>query len=115
MKKIQIVRHGEVILKPISILPKNLKIKSEGHKQIIAHSETGHHHTLVSDIETQKIQILVDENGASYIKIDYPATLIHEKTGSEVHTPHKILPAIYQIIIKKQFDYFERKIKEVRD
>jgi len=115
MSKPQIVRHGEIILKPISKLPKEAILKSETDKQIIAHSETGHHHTLVSDLPAQKFQVLTDLNGNTYLNLTSSATLIHEKTGNEVHTPHKICPAIYQIVIKRQFDYFEKKMREVRD
>lgn len=113
--KPQTIRHGEVLLKPISKLPNNTILKEETNKQIIAHSETGHHHTLVSDLPAQKFQILTDDNGNSYLKLNSSATLIHEKTGSEVHTPHKIMPAIYQIVIKKQFNYFSKAIEKVRD
>jgi hypothetical protein len=111
----QIIRHGEVILKPISKLPEGAMLKSEVNRQIIAHSETGHHHTLVSDKIAQKFQILTDDNGNTFLKLNDFATLIHEKTGEEVHTPHKVIPAIYQIVIKKQFDYFEKAMKQVRD
>lgn len=111
----QIVRHGEVILKPISNLPDKVILKEETNKQIIAHSETGHHHTLVSDLPTQKFQVLTDDNGNTYLKLTNTATLIHEKTGKEVHSPHKIMPAIYQIVIKKQFNYFLKAIERVRD
>ena len=40
--KQQIIRHGEVILKPINILPKKAQINNQDYKIIIAHSETGH-------------------------------------------------------------------------
>lgn len=39
--KPQIIRHGEVILKP-SKLPKGAKLNKEDKKVIVAHSETGH-------------------------------------------------------------------------
>jgi len=112
---IKIIRHGEVILKEINKLPLDAKLKIETDKQIIAHSETGHHHTLVSAEPAQKFQILTDLDGNTYIQLNSCATLIHEKTGNDVHTPHRVMPAIYQIVIKRQFDYFEKKLKAVRD
>ena len=33
------------------------------------------------------------------------------KTGNEIHTPHKVVPSIYKVIIKKEFDYFAGILK----
>ena len=51
MKK-QIVRHGEVILKPIAELPKEARLELETNIHIVAHSETGHHHVLKTKEKT---------------------------------------------------------------
>lgn len=39
--KTQIVRHGEVVLKPTT-LPKGAKLEKEVSEIVVAHSETGH-------------------------------------------------------------------------
>ena len=41
--KTQIVRHGEIILKP-SNLSQDAQLVISTNKYIVAHSETGHHH-----------------------------------------------------------------------
>lgn len=112
MKNAQIVRHGEVILKPVSELPKEAKLEKETKKFIVAHSETGHHHILTSDLSKFKVYT---HNGDTYIEVPELSELIHEKTGKDTHAPHKIAPATYKVVIKRAFDYFAKKMARVRD
>lgn len=107
----KIVRHGEVILKAVAELPKEAKLIDKTNKYVVAHSETGHHHVLES---TDKYEVY-SWNGETYIKLGKLGTLFHEKTGADVHTPHKIQPAIYKVIIKQSYDYFEKRMANVRD
>lgn len=107
----KIVRHGEVLLKPISSLPKEAKFSKSYKKYIVAHSETGHHHVLES---TKDIKVFTWK-GDRYIEVPEISELWHQKTGKDVHSPHKIVPGIYKINIKKSFDYFSKKMSEVRD
>ena len=109
--KPQIVRHGEVILKPISSIPQNAVLSKETKKYIVAHSETGHHHVLES-IDNYEV---FTSNGETYIKLGTVGTLFHEKTGKDVHKAHTIQPSIYQVVIKKSYDYFSKKMARVRD
>jgi len=112
--KNEIVRHGEVILKPCE-LPKEAKIIEEKEKLVVAHSETGHHHVLTKDkIDLSKFKVY-SYNGDKYVEVPIISDLLHEKTGKDVHKTHKILPGIYKIILKKEFDYFAGVIKRVRD
>ena len=111
--KQQIIRHGEVILKPIDTLPKGAILEKEVKEEIIAHSETGHHHILTApDMTKMKFYTF---NGERYIELPQIAELWHQKTGKDVHTPHKVNPGIYKINIKKEFDYFSGLLKQVRD
>lgn len=110
MKKPQIVRHGEVILKP-SELPTGAVLKIQKKQYIVAHSETGHHHVL----ESTKDFKVYSWNGETYIELPEIANLLHQKTGKDVHTPHKIEPSVYKVVIKKHYDYFAKKMSAVRD
>ena len=114
--KPEIIRHGEVILKPINSIPKEAILKEETHKSIIAHSETGHHHILeVKDkLDMSKFKVYT-WNNETYIELPQVAELWHQKSGNDVHTPHKIMPSAYKIILKKEFDYFQGAIRQVRD
>ena len=110
--KTQIVRHGEVILKGVGSLPKRAELVEETNKYVVAHSETGHHHVLEMDLSKFKVYTW---EGDTYLELPEVATLLHEKTGKDVHAPHKIQPSVYKIVIKKQFDYFAGKLQSVRD
>lgn len=108
--KPQIVRHGEVILKPTT-LPEGAILSKTTKKEIVAHSETGHHHVLEADRDFKVYTLL----GDTYIEIPSVAMLRHEKTGKDVHTSHKIVPSVYKVVIKKEFDYFQGAIRQVMD
>lgn len=108
--KAQIIRHGEVLLVP-SELPKGAELKEVSKKYIVAHSETGHHHVL-EGLKPTKVFMW---KGERYIEVPEIAELWHQKTGKDVHTPHKVVPGVYKIQIKKQFDYFLKKMSQVRD
>ena len=108
--KPQIIRHGEVILKPTT-LPQEAQLVEETNKYIVAHSETGHHHVLES-VDKYEIYTLDDD---TYISLGTVGDLTHQKTGKDVHTPHKVVPSTYKVIIKKEFDYYEGVMWQVRD
>lgn len=109
--KPQIIRHGEVILKPIDTLPTNAKLEKEEKKIIVAHSETGHHHVLEAPTNVK----VYSWNGETYLEVPELSNLWHQKTGKDVHAPHKVAPSIYKIILKKEFDYFQGILRQVRD
>lgn len=114
MKK-QIIRHGEVLLKE-SELPKEAKLIEETLDVVVAHSETGHHHrlTVKDKIDMNKIKVYT-WNGDRYLEVPQIAELWHEKTGKDVHKTHEVAPAVYKIILKKEFDYFAGILRQVRD
>ena len=114
--KLSIIRHGEVILKSVDKIPSGAVLKEETHKAIIAHSETGHHHVLeVRDkVDMSKFKIFTLK-GETYIEVPEVAELWHQKTGEHVHTPHKVKPSAYKVVIKREFDYFSGAIRAVRD
>jgi hypothetical protein len=108
----QIYRHGELLLKP-DVLPEGAILSEESNKYIVAHSETGHHHILeTTDMSKVKIYTFM---GDRFIEIPSEANLWHQKSGKDVHTTHKIAPAVYKVIIKKEFDYFAGVLRAVRD
>lgn len=104
-------RHGEVLMKPIKGLPKDAKLEKVAKNFIVAHSETGHHHVLEA---IKPFKVFTWKND-TYLEVPEIAKLFHQKTGKDVHTPHKITPGIYRVIIKKHFDYFKGILDKVRD
>jgi len=109
--KKEIIRHGEVIMKSIGSLPQGAELKKELKEYIVAHSETGHHHVLTAD----KPFGVYEHDGQTYIMMYTTAELWHKKTGKDIHTPHKVKPAIYKVVLKKEFDYFKGILRQVRD
>ncbi len=103
-------------MKPISKIPDGAILKQETHRAIIAHSETGHHHILeVKDkVDMSKFKIYTLK-GSTYVEVPEIAELWHQKSGADVHTPHKVKPSAYEIIIKREFSYFDKAIRNVRD
>ena len=112
--KAQIIRHGEVIMKPVDSLPKDAQLKEVTSSTIIAHSETGHHHVLQTKVK-EAIKIFTTLDGTTFVQVEDIGELVHKKTGKDIHTPHKVAPSIYKIILKKEFDYFAGAIRQVRD
>lgn len=107
----EIYRHGELIMKQVESLPEGAILSETTKSKIVAHSETGHHHVLEANTDFKIFTMI----GDTYIEIPTIAQLRHEKTGKDVHKTHKIKPAIYKIVIKKEFDYFEGILRAVRD
>lgn len=112
--KPQTVRHGEVILKPVTFLPKEAQLKESTNEAIIAHSETGHHHILKTKVKNA-VKIYTTLDGETFVEVGDIAQLLHKKTGKNVHKTHTIAPSIYKIVLKKEFDYFAGLIRQVRD
>ena len=108
--KPQIIRHGEALLKPTT-LPKEATLKETSKKVTVAHSETGHNHVLEA---TKDINVYT-WNGHTYVEVPELSKLWHDKTGNHVHETHKVAPAVYEIIIKKEFNYFSKALERVRD
>lgn len=108
------IRHGEVIFKKIDKLPDSVTLKKTTNKEIVAHSETGHHHILETKTK-DSIKIYTTLDGETFVEVGDIAELWHQKTGTDVHTPHKVGKGFWKIQIKKEYDYFAKAIREVRD
>lgn len=107
-----IVRHGEVILKEITSIPKEAKLVKTGKDHIVGHSETGHHHVL--ELSTKALRVYELDNEL-YLDVGDTGTLVHKKSGSDIHTPHQITPGKYKVVIKQAYDYFKKALTKVRD
>lgn len=103
-------RHGEVILKQIDSIPQEAKLVKTGKSHIVGHSETGHHHVL----EAKNLRVYEVDN-EMYLDVQETGTLVHKKTGLDIHQPQTIAPGKYKVIIKQAFDYFAKKLAQVRD
>lgn len=100
--------HGENIFIPIEAMPKG---KITKYKKFIAgHSETGHHHLVVS-----KTPFEVIEDGESvYFKFSAPAEVEHQKTF-EIHETKTLEPGIYKRVFATEYNPFTKLVQRIFD
>lgn len=104
MKNEFLVRHGDLLIKKIDKLPDNLNIQKDN---IVMRGEfTGHHHTLVCD----ELAVFTDINGNKYIDLKKDSAITHQE-----HKTLELPQGYYEVIIEKEFDPFEKKIRQVKD
>ena len=100
------VTHGELVLIPIDkMLVGEMK---RTKKEILAHSETGHHHIL--ECETGFDYVEVGEDRA--ILIDEVAKLWHNKTH-DIHETRIIAPGAYIVKEKQEYNPFTGLLQRV--
>lgn len=102
--------HGENFLLPVSKVPKGKF--TEHTKFVIAHSETGHNHTLISD---KPFQVMDEtEKHDLYVRLFEPTKLVHEKTF-DIHETEILAPGDYAVFHKTEYDPFAEVVKAVYD
>lgn len=102
------IRHGEILLQPISKLPSK---KLEKHTNyIVGHSETGHHHVLESEKE---FGVMLDQ-AVLYIQLFEPANLVHKKSVN-AHRTLKVPKGAYKVVHKTEYDPFAKVKRPVFD
>lgn len=103
---------GDVMFKRIDNLPKGLvEAKSKDGKFVVAHSETGHHHTVLE----RNAQLLIDQTNEfiAYLKVDEGgATLEHERSF-DTHESISFEPGIYEI--RRQREYTPEGYRRAQD
>lgn len=104
-------RHGENMFIPAK-LPEGAKLVEKGHKLIVGHSETGHHHTLTIP-KTAEIKIFEFE-GRTYLDVPLKAKLEHQKE-TEKHEAQILQPGIYERVVKRAYSYAEKVTKRIID
>jgi len=107
MNNKKIYRQGDILIREITELPKNLK---KINNPILAYGEaTGHHHKLVKEREDQ-FDILEDNSGNKYLQLKDPTQLTHQE-----HKPITIEKGLYFISHEREYDYFAKETKRVVD
>lgn len=102
------IRHGEVMLVPVNKVPKGKTTKHDLF--IVGHSETGHHHVLVSE----QMEITETEKHDLYVRLFNPAQLEHKKT-TDKHNTLTIPRGIYKRFHDTEYDPFGKIIRNVAD
>ncbi len=104
-------RHGEVLIREITSIPKEAKLISEVKEFVAGHSESGHNHILTA---TAPFKVFEFE-GKTYLDIPLEAKLTHQKQGTETHGVQILQPGLYERIIKKSYSYLDKVMKRVND
>jgi len=96
---------GDILIRRIESLPKDA-VKQDpinGH-HVVAHSETGHHHTIQAD----GVNLFVaanDDKMIMYLVVDSKADLIHNRSF-DTHKPLRFDAGVYEI--RRQREYSPR-------
>lgn len=104
------LQHGECLLLPVDKMPKGKTTKVTA--QIIAHSETGHHHVIEADQEFEVMGSLEKEN--LYLRLFEPAKLVHKKTIDK-HKTLTVPKGDWKILHKSEYDPFSQLVRRVQD
>lgn len=103
----KIYRHGDVVIKEVEKLPKELIRKSDN---IVAYGEaTGHNHKL-AELELGTLEVYQAKDGKIYFNATQPVTISHEE-----HKTITIEPGSFEIEIERERDPFLEEIKQVID
>lgn len=89
-----IFRQGDVLLRPIQLLPPGLKRKD----RVLAYGEiTGHKHQF---LETEQVLVFEDEKKNQFVSVlADQAVLTHEE-----HKPQTLPKGDYEVILQREFD-----------
>lgn len=108
------VRHGEITLKPINKLPNGLEVVSTNKQAIVGHSESGHHHVVISDGSVELLRPIGADSQDLYLRVSGAARIEHLKTFDR-HETKQVEPGLYYVNTKEQYDYFLKRTTRVMD
>lgn len=105
-KKNRGIRHGEVILIPVEKMIG--KVTKETKKFIVAHSETGHHHVIESEV------IMSVDEVNMYIELFKDSNIVHKK-GFDAHRTLPLEKGVYKRYEMIEKDLISKVIRRVKD
>jgi hypothetical protein len=107
--KMRIYRHGDILLKQIADIPKNVR---QLNIKVLAEGEaTGHLHQFEGKVKIYDIDTATSEEITSrFVQILEASNLTHPE-----HKTLVIEPGNYQVIREQEFDYFSEEIRRVQD
>ena len=107
----KLAAQGDAMLKRIDKLPGGLiKAKSENGKFIVAHSETGHNHTVLE----KNAQLFIDQTNEfiACLEIKEDTELKHERSF-DTHESLLLTPGVYEI--RRQREYTPEGYRRAAD
>lgn len=104
------VMHGECWIMPVKSRPD--ATAAESKKFIIGHSETGHHHVLVSNVPFEVME--ETEKRDLFVRLFEPAKVVHKK-DFDIHETQILAPGDYAVFHKTEYDPFAEVTRAVYD
>lgn len=106
-------RQGDVLLEKVQSAPRKASVKED---MMVAYGETMHH---AHQIQGEKSEVFVGEDGNLYVTVGETATLQHidlrTKGWSHEHHAIPLEAGTYRVTIQNEYDPYEEKAREVRD
>lgn len=113
MKNTQI-RHGENLFISVPEIPKGARLVEQGNNLVVAHSETGHNHTLTLPKTSEAFIKIFELDGVTYLDVPLEAKLQHQKTV-EAHPTLTMKKGFYRKLVDQEFDYGAKLLRRVMD
>lgn len=102
---------GDVFFEKIEALPEGVeKVDAENGRVVVAHSETGHNHTMLAEHVT--MYRLPEEIYECFLVVDEPTALEHHR-NFDTHAPILFLPGTYRV--RRQREYVPEGFRRVED
>ncbi|MDG5771102.1 hypothetical protein [Mycolicibacterium fortuitum] len=92
------IRHGEILLVPVSTAP--LGEATQVASCIVGHSESGHHHVLESD---ETFSQIIATNGDMFVDLPADTPLRHRKSKQQ-HRELIVPAGAWKVVRKTEFD-----------
>jgi len=96
-------RHGDLLIIEVENIPESAK--KVKHKILSEGEVTGHAHRL-----TGKASVFEDTDGTLYFNAVADATVTHEEHGTI-----PLAPGIHKVIRQREYDYYEKAVRNVED
>ena len=112
----ELIQQGDVLFFRTNDLPKGLKRKKAVRPGLATFAEgevTGHHHSAVIEkIDGRKTDniTLYEKDGVLYCSVRKETTVTHQE-----HKPVTLPMGDYRVGIVREYDPFEKEIRDVRD
>ena len=106
------IRHGEILIVPVDAIPENAVEIYNGSEYIIGHSETGHHHVAVGTLTVYRP--VGADDGSLFLRVNEDSRVEHRKSFDQ-HETKTLFKGIYQVTVKRAYDYFEKVMRRVED
>lgn len=110
----ELVQQGDVLFFRMDALPEGVKAKKGNRPGLATFAEgevTSHHHSaVVEQIDGEDNLVLYEKGGVLYCAVRRETVVTHQE-----HKPVTLFPGDYRVGIVREYDPFEKEIRDVRD